>query len=220
MSAARPAPPQDLAQLRGDCGAAARRTTGRRPVSAPAILERTTFRTNRLLDFASEKELVSQSGHQKDTWPVVILKELVDNAIDASEEAGAPPVVTVTVDRTGTSLTIPIAGGCARAEAMLRPHGRVEFLPDVERGIFHGWQNVIEIHFQELRRHISDFVIAHWDNQGIKAPRRGEATWGATAASLASTTAIHRNPPQQDSREAAVNEWAGRWSGPEEEPGF
>jgi DNA-binding cell septation regulator SpoVG len=84
----------------------------------------------------------------------------------------------------------------------------------------HGWQSVIEIHSHELRRHINDFVIAHWDNQGIKAPRRGEATWAATAASLASTTAIHRNPPQQDSREAAVNEWAGRWSGPDEEPGF
>jgi DNA gyrase/topoisomerase IV subunit B len=32
---------------------------------------------------------------------VVILKELVDNAIDAAEEAGIPPVVAVTVDRTG-----------------------------------------------------------------------------------------------------------------------
>jgi DNA topoisomerase VI subunit B len=70
-------------------------------VSAVATLERTTFRTSRLLDFASEKELVAQTGHQKDAWPVVILKELVDNAIDAAEEAGTPPVVTVTVDRTG-----------------------------------------------------------------------------------------------------------------------
>jgi DNA topoisomerase VI subunit B len=69
-------------------------------MTAP-VLERTTFRTSRLLDFASEKELVAQTGHDKNAWPVVILKELVDNAIDAAEEAGTPPVVTVTVDRAG-----------------------------------------------------------------------------------------------------------------------
>ena len=73
-------------------------------MAAVPTLERTTFRTSRLLDFASEKELVAQTGHQKDAWPVVILKELVDNAIDAAEEAGIPPVITVTVDRTGITV--------------------------------------------------------------------------------------------------------------------
>jgi Histidine kinase-, DNA gyrase B-, and HSP90-like ATPase len=66
-----------------------------------AVLNRTMFTTSRLLDFASEQELVAQTGHQKDAWPVVLLKELVDNAIDAAEESGIPPVITVTVDRTG-----------------------------------------------------------------------------------------------------------------------
>jgi DNA topoisomerase VI subunit B len=69
-----------------------------------ATLERTTFRTSRLLDFASEKELVAQTGHRKDAWAVVILKELVDNAIDAAEEAGTPPAITVTVERTGITV--------------------------------------------------------------------------------------------------------------------
>ena len=64
-------------------------------------LNRTTFRTSRLLEFAPEKELIAQTGHEPDAWPVVILKELVDNAVDAAEEAGTPPVITVTVDRTG-----------------------------------------------------------------------------------------------------------------------
>jgi DNA topoisomerase VI subunit B len=82
----------------GDVGAAFR---GAAAVSAAVTLERTTFRTSRLLDFASEKELVAQIGHQKDAWPVVILREAVDNAVDAAEEAGTPPAVTVTVDRTG-----------------------------------------------------------------------------------------------------------------------
>jgi hypothetical protein len=75
---------------------------GSRAISAPAILERATFRTSRLLDFASEKELVAQAGHQKNTWRLVILKELVDNAIDACEEAAVAPVITVTVDDLGT----------------------------------------------------------------------------------------------------------------------
>ena len=73
-------------------------------MSAPAILERATFRTSRRLDFASEKELVAQTGHQKDAWPLVILKELVDNAIDAAEEAGVAPVISVTVDRAGITV--------------------------------------------------------------------------------------------------------------------
>ncbi len=49
-------------------------------------LERTTLRTSRLLDFCSEKELIAQTGHQTDAWPLVVLKELVDNALDACED--------------------------------------------------------------------------------------------------------------------------------------
>jgi DNA topoisomerase VI subunit B len=69
-----------------------------------ARLERTTFSTSRLLDFASEKELIAQTGHQRDAWPVVLLKELVDNAIDAAEESGIAPVITVTVNRAGITV--------------------------------------------------------------------------------------------------------------------
>ena len=58
-------------------------------------LQRTTFSTSRLLDFASEKELIAQTGHAVDDWPLVIVKELVDNAIDACEEAGIAPVIAV-----------------------------------------------------------------------------------------------------------------------------
>ena len=65
------------------------------------VLERTALRTSRLLDFASEKELVAQTGHQRSAWPLVILKELADNAIDACEEAGIAPEVTVTVNDSG-----------------------------------------------------------------------------------------------------------------------
>jgi DNA topoisomerase VI subunit B len=67
-------------------------------------LQRTALRTSRLLDFASEKELVAQTGHQRSAWPLVILKELADNAIDACEEAGMAPEVAVTVNDSGITV--------------------------------------------------------------------------------------------------------------------
>ena len=68
------------------------------------ILERTTLRTSRLLDFCSEKELIAQTGHQTDAWPLVVLKELVDNALDACEETDIAPEIEVTVDDSGISV--------------------------------------------------------------------------------------------------------------------
>jgi DNA topoisomerase VI subunit B len=68
------------------------------------LLKRTIFKTSRLAEFCSEKELVNQTGHDVEDWPVVALKELVDNAIDACEEAGIPPAIGVAV--TGDAITI------------------------------------------------------------------------------------------------------------------
>ena len=67
-------------------------------------LQRETFVTSRLLDFASEKELIAQTGHQPAQWPLVVFKELVDNAMDACEEAGIAPVITITVNKTGIAV--------------------------------------------------------------------------------------------------------------------
>jgi hypothetical protein len=64
-------------------------------------LERTTFATSRLLDFCSEKELIAQTGHETGEWPLVVLKELMDNAIDACEDAGTAPAVSVKVSGEG-----------------------------------------------------------------------------------------------------------------------
>jgi hypothetical protein len=46
-------------------------------------LVRKVFTTSRLAEFCSEKELVNQTGHDSDDWPLVVLKELIDNALDA-----------------------------------------------------------------------------------------------------------------------------------------
>ena len=62
-------------------------------------LRRQVFRTSRALEFCSQKELINQTGHRVEQWPLVILKELLDNAIDACEEAQTPPVISVSVNR-------------------------------------------------------------------------------------------------------------------------
>jgi DNA topoisomerase VI subunit B len=67
-------------------------------------LERTTFRTSRLLDFCSQKELTAQTGHRPDAWPLVLIKELLDNALDACEDARTPPTIHVTVDAEGVTV--------------------------------------------------------------------------------------------------------------------
>ena len=54
-------------------------------------LERTTFEVSRELEFFSEKELQTQIGQSKQWWPVAILKELIDNALDACETANIAP---------------------------------------------------------------------------------------------------------------------------------
>ncbi len=39
--------------------------------AAVVKLDRTTLRTSRLMDFCSRKELIAQTGHQPDAWPLV-----------------------------------------------------------------------------------------------------------------------------------------------------
>jgi DNA topoisomerase VI subunit B len=64
---------------------------------AQALLNRATFRTSRTLDFLTRKDLIAQTGHQPEEWPIVLLKELLDNSLDACEEAGLSPEVRVAV---------------------------------------------------------------------------------------------------------------------------
>ena len=60
-----------------------------------ATLARKAFSTSRLAEFASVPELARQTGQPPQNWPLTIVKELVDNAIDAAEEADVAPVVEV-----------------------------------------------------------------------------------------------------------------------------
>src|SRR5262245_56099735 len=79
--------------------------TGASKRSAP-LLERATFKISRLAEFCGEKELVAQTGHSTEDWPLVLLKELVDNALDAAEEAQIAPEITIEVSTETGEITI------------------------------------------------------------------------------------------------------------------
>jgi signal transduction histidine kinase len=63
-----------------------------------AILKRATFTTSRLLEFYNRKELTLQTGHEPEVSPLVILKELVNNALDSCGEATRAPVLSIEVE--------------------------------------------------------------------------------------------------------------------------
>ena len=62
---------------------------------------RRTFVLSRGLEYFSESELLMQIGRPRWEWPVAILKELIDNALDAAESVDTEPVVSVTTSEDG-----------------------------------------------------------------------------------------------------------------------
>ena len=81
------------------------------------MLRRETFRTSRLLDFCTERELVKQIGHAVEKWPIVVFKELSDNATDNAEEAGTAAVISV--DVTDNEITIADNGSGIPSETVV-----------------------------------------------------------------------------------------------------
>ena len=62
------------------------------------VLIRTAFETSRLMEFFSEKELTLQIGLTRDLWAQALLKELIDNSLDACETFGIGPIINVQCD--------------------------------------------------------------------------------------------------------------------------
>jgi hypothetical protein len=85
-------------------------------MAAKDTFERKTFTTSRLAEFSTETELTKQIGHPVVDWPLVILKEAVDNALDEAEEAGVPPVIEISVEPG--SITSSDSGRGIRAETV------------------------------------------------------------------------------------------------------
>src|SRR5450830_634646 len=68
-------------------------------------LERMTFQTSRELEYFTEKELTMQLGHERSAWRLTVLKELIDNSLDACEVAGVAPKIAVDLDHEGFTVT-------------------------------------------------------------------------------------------------------------------
>jgi hypothetical protein len=79
--------------------------TAQRVRSAP-LLQRVVFKTDRLGEFVGRRELTAQIGHPPAEWPSVLLKEALDNSLDACEEAIAPPEIAIDVSTDPGSITI------------------------------------------------------------------------------------------------------------------
>ncbi len=59
---------------------------------------RETFTISRQLEYLSENELTKQLGYSRELWPLVLVKELIDNSVDNAEEIGVQPEVAVTIE--------------------------------------------------------------------------------------------------------------------------
>jgi DNA topoisomerase VI subunit B len=70
-----------------------------------AALARTAFTTDRTLEFFSESELTTQMGYGRNLWPLVLVKELIDNALDACETTNKAPEITVTLEPDAITVT-------------------------------------------------------------------------------------------------------------------
>ena len=65
------------------------------------LLARELFETKRQLEYLSPKELSMQLGAEPSRWGVVLLKELIDNALDATESAGTAPEISISLTPQG-----------------------------------------------------------------------------------------------------------------------
>jgi hypothetical protein len=71
-------------------------------------LQREVFATPRAAEFFELRALQAQTGQQADRFADVVVKELVDNALDAAETAGVPPEVTIDSDDDGDDLRVTV----------------------------------------------------------------------------------------------------------------
>ena len=58
-------------------------------------LTRQLFELSRELEFFTEKEITAQIGYSKHLWRTALLKEVIDNALDACETSGIQPEIAI-----------------------------------------------------------------------------------------------------------------------------
>ena len=92
-------------------------------------LERTAFEFSRAREYFELRELTTLTGQEPENFATVVLKELVDNALDGCEMAGVAPHITVEVDGDVTAdygeirMSVTDNGGGIRPEGWERGWG-------------------------------------------------------------------------------------------------
>jgi DNA topoisomerase VI subunit B len=77
-------------------------------------LDRTTFKTKRGAEYLDRSDLERMTGQSWTSFGAILLKELLDNGLDAAELVGVPPDIVVDVEVAGDDLMICVednAGG-------------------------------------------------------------------------------------------------------------
>jgi DNA topoisomerase VI subunit B len=72
-------------------------------------VERTTFSVSRAAEYLDARELAAQTGQPVSSLATVALKELGDNALDASETAGVNPKLSVTVHQDSGRIVLTVS---------------------------------------------------------------------------------------------------------------
>ena len=70
-----------------------------------AVLNRQTFELSRMMEFFTEEELRAQMGVSRWQWPVALIKELVDNSLDACESNNIAPEIRVELQEDAIIVT-------------------------------------------------------------------------------------------------------------------
>jgi hypothetical protein len=82
-------------------------------------LARKTFRIPRAAEFGSIGELAKLVGHAPDQWLEVVIKELVDNALDNCEEHRVAPEIKIDVDTVRCTIAVEDNGSGIEPKAVV-----------------------------------------------------------------------------------------------------
>ena len=85
-----------------------------------AAITRTAFTTSRLLEFCTVAELIKLVGFGPTLWPMAVVKELIDNALDAAEEAEIAPEITVAISTKNNTISVTDNGPGIPADTVVR----------------------------------------------------------------------------------------------------
>ena len=137
-------------------------------MTAP-LLARKTFTVSRQSEFASTAELAKATGHPVERWPLIIVKELIDNGLDAAEEAKVPPDIEVIVDKDGITVAdrgpgIPAETVASIADYTVRSSSREAYVSPTRGAQGNALQTILAMGFA-LSQSRSETII---ESRGVR----------------------------------------------------